>query len=116
MIGVVDVVADGDTEIDGTPEIGLTAKVEGVPQTDGTVLATLITIQGNPPGPVEVEFDGVIESLPKHWRHGVWLVSGRSVLVSSHTDVTGEPAVGQDVHVLGTQTDGVVHASEIVVQ
>ena len=120
VIGVVDVVADGDTEIVGTPEIGLMAKVEGVPQTDGTVLATVITIQENPPGPEEVEFEGIIESLPKHWQHGRWIVSEGdlewTVLVSTQTVVDGTPAEGKTVTVRGTQTDGVVHASEIVVQ
>ena len=96
------------------------ASGEGTPQTDGTVLATEITVEEDPPGPVEVEFDGVIERLPKHWRHGVWIVSEGDVQwrvhVTSQTVVTGTPEEEETVTVSGTQTGGVVHASEIEVQ
>jgi len=120
-IGVVNVVADLNTVIDGTPEIGLMARVEGLPQTDGSVLATVITVEEEPPGPQWVEFTGRIERLPKHWQHGVWIVSEGDVQwhvnVSSRTYMTGpDPEVGANVHVRGTQTGGVVHASEIEVQ
>ena len=115
-IGGVKVVADGNTVINGTPEMGLMATVEGEPQARGTVRATVITVEEEPPGPVEVEFDGFIERLPKHWRHGVWIVSGRSVHVTSRTNVPRDkPEVGANVHVVGTETGGIVHASEIVV-
>jgi len=85
------------------------------------VLATVITVEEEPPGPQWVEFTGRIERLPKHWQHGVWIVSEGDVQwhvnVSSRTHMTGpDPEVGANVHVRGTQTGGVVHASEIEVQ
>jgi len=120
-IGEVEVFADDDTEIKGTPEKGLMASGEGIPQTNGTVLAAVITVEEEPPGPVAIEFDGSIVRLPKHWQHGVWIVSDeegvqRHVLVSSRTQLPPEkPDVETNVHVVGTLTGGVVHASEIVV-
>ncbi len=121
LIGVVNVFADENTVINGTPAIGLMARVEGLPQTNGGVLATVITVEEEPPGPREIEFTGTIERLPKHWQHGVWIVVSeegveRQVLVSSRTQLPLEkPDVGTNVHVVGTETGGVVHASEIVV-
>ncbi|MFH1927890.1 MAG: hypothetical protein ABIK79_06930, partial [Chloroflexota bacterium] len=97
----------------------LMARVEGLPQTDGTVLATVITVEEAPPGPQEVEFTGTIERLPKHWQHGRWIVSEGDVQwhvnVTSQTVVTGTPAEEKPVTVLGTLIGGVVHASEIEV-
>ena len=117
LIGDLTVIADGDTEITGTPALGLQATGRGWPQPDGSVLALSIEVDEDPPPPEEVTFDGVIEKLPKRWRQGVWIVSGMRVHVTSRTVVTGpEPTVGATVHGTGRQAGDQIHASEIEVE
>jgi uncharacterized protein (TIGR03437 family) len=57
----------------------------------------------------EVEFDGVVQSRPAGGNPGVWLISGRSVLVDGSTDVDldrGEGRVGSCVEVEGRFVSG----------
>jgi len=116
-IGDLTVIADGDTEITGTPALGLMATGSGWPQPDGSVLATAITVEEVPPPPEEVPFEGIIERLPKRWRQGIWIVSGQRVHVTSRTVVTGsEPTVGATVHGMGREAGNQILASRIEVE
>lgn len=103
----------------GAVRVGATVKVEGTQRTDGSIDAKEIEVleadQEN-----EVEFTGVIQSLPNTPGFiGDWVVSGRIVHVTSSTRIDQEDGtvkVGVTVKVEGTQrTDGSVDAKEIEV-
>src|SRR5437870_988339 len=110
------------TQVDqenGALRVGATVKVEGTLRTDGSIdakeIEVLETGEAN-----EVEFTGVIQSLPNTPGFiGDWVVSGRIVHVTSATRIDqehGKVQVGVTVKVEGTQlTDGSVDAKEIEV-
>ncbi len=102
--------------------IGSLVEVEGVVQTDGTILATKIEVKSNIDNPtLFVNFRGVIEMLPNTPNFvGDWKVSGRTVKVTDQTRLNqerGKPAVGAFVEIAGTlNTDGSVNAQKIEVK
>ena len=105
------------TEIEtdgGSPAVGKTAEVEGRLNLDGSVSATEIEIKA----PQSFEFVGRVDQLPPTTGFiGDWVVSGRTVHVTSATmiDQTQKAlAVGVIVKVVGTlRTDGTVDAIRI---
>jgi len=98
VIGGRTVLVTADTKIMGTPELGAEARVEALIQADGTLLATKIKIENG--GPEEVEFSGVIESLPPTKSlFGPWTIGGRTVIVTPETDIEGTPALGKEAEV-----------------
>ncbi len=102
--------------------VGSLVEVEGVVQTDGTIVATRIEVKANLDNPtLFVNFRGVIEMLPNLTDFiGDWKVSGRTVKVTAQTRINqerGKPAVGVTVEVNGTlNTDGTVNAQKIEVR
>ncbi len=82
------------TEITGvTPQIGYIAAVKGDRYPDGHFIATHIDVQSVE----QVAFSGQVEAIQdNHWQ-----VMGHIVIVSKETVITGSPAVGDWVDVLG---------------
>ncbi len=110
----------------GPVAVGAYVGVKGWLQTDGSVNATKIETKSSPGGDTGedngyFEFYGTIESLPTTpgWT-GDWVVSGRTVHVTSMTRIEqehGPVAVNAYVEVKGRQqADGSVDASKIEVK
>jgi hypothetical protein len=101
------VIVTTTTRIEGPIAVGDFVKVEGIPQPDGTILATRIHLRE------EVKFTGLVEEiLPDGYR-----VSGRTVVVTDFTKVKGPIAIGDWVEVKGfLQADGRILAREIKVK
>ena len=91
------------TVVDGTPTLGATARVRGYGQRNGVVLATVISVIGQPPA---VEWTGRIERIPPTITiyppvyTGRWVVGGREVWATAETVVTGTPRIGVRAHVV----------------
>lgn len=101
------VVVTTTTRIEGSITVGAFVKVEGIPQPDGTILATHIRLQE------EVRFTGVVEAILSNG----YRVSGRTVVVTDLTKVKDPVAVGDWVEVKGfLQGDGSILAREIRVK
>jgi len=103
-----------ETQIDGDPEVGLPVKVEGLPQTDGSVMAVEIEVREEKKdrsGKIEVKAAiGVMGN-------GTWEIGGRIINITSETKIDGEPRVGRIAKVEGVvQTDGSIKALEIEVE
>ena len=102
--------------------VGSLVEVEGVVQTDGSIIATKIEFKGNfDPPTLYVTFRGTIETLPNTTNFvGDWKVSGRTVRVTDKTQISqdrGKIVVGALVEVSGTLlTDGVVNALKVSVR
>lgn len=121
------VVVDGSVEIDieGEPEIGNCILVEGTLTADGVVVVSRIRTDTSEapcgtgsPDAAEVEFKGVIGTLPvDDSLMGEWLVSGQVVIVDGATELEAENGpieVGACVEVHGRLTAaGAVEAREI---
>jgi len=105
------------TEIErdgGDPAVGKIAEIEGTLNNDGSVSATEIEIKAAN----TFEFRGRVDQLPSTTGFiGDWVVSGRTVHVTSATmiDQTEKPlAVGVFVKVVGTlRNDGTIDATKI---
>ena len=113
------------TEIEGSPAVSLTAKVEGIPQGPSSLLATKIEIKG--PGQEKVEFEGTIKSLtdtrPSQWAIYTEDLSPTGVIsvwVYSTTHIIDKKAplgVGSKVEVKAVrQEDGSLAALRIKVE
>jgi hypothetical protein len=101
---------------EGPLVVGALVEVEGVQLADGSILATKIEVEEN-----EVEFTGVIESLPGTASFiGNWRVGGRIVRVGTFTRIEqedGAVALGALVEVKGSLlADGSIAASKIEVK
>ena len=125
-IGGEIVVVDASTELrteDGPFVEGACAEVEGVRQEDGKVLAEKVKTEdgeecGLPDGEDdEVEFKGIIESLPADGVLGEWEIGGEIVVVDASTELETEdgPFVeGACAEVEGVrQEDGKVLAEKV---
>ena len=106
----------------GPLQVGACAKVEGWPQTDGSVLATSIESKemsecGNGTAGMKFEFVGLVESMPSGGTAGVWTIGGQAVTVVATTRLKTENGpfqVGACVEVKGYETNGgVKEATEI---
>jgi hypothetical protein len=102
--------------------IGTIVEVEGLAGASGVIVASKIEVVGDgtpapQPPPNELEITGTIESLPAGGLIGNWQVSGRTVIVTSSTELDAENgafAVGVTVKVEGSlDPSGNVLASEI---
>ena len=106
----------------GAPMVGSLVEVEGLAQTDGSIIATKIEVKSNIDNPtLFVSFRGVIESLPNTQNFiGDWKVSGRTVKVTDKTTIKQEDGavmVGAHVEVNGVlNLDGSVNAQKIEVR
>lgn len=103
------------------PGIGVTVKVEGIPQPDGSLTATEIETKDSESDDTHVEFRGTVESLPgTTGQIGDWQISGRTVHVTSSTRIKqeyGPVAIGSIVEVEGArQADGSVNAAKIEIE
>lgn len=102
--------------------VGSLVEVEGVVQTDGSIVATKIEFKGNiDPPTLYITFRGTIETLPNTTGFiGDWKVSGRTVRVTDKTQIgeeRGKVAVGASVEISGTLlTDGIVNALKVYVR
>ena len=107
---------------DGPVAVGAFVEIEGTMRADGSMDATKIEVKSNPAGgDGRDELKGTIQSLPNTRGFiGDWLVSGRTVHVTSATIINtehGAVAVGATVEVNGTQQpDGSINATRIEVQ
>lgn len=106
---------DGETKVLGGPAVGDAVGVLAKKLDDGTWLAVVIAktmLSG--PARTEVEFEGVVKSIPPGHPTGVWIVGETKVVMTARTVVRGAPKVGDTVEVEGLRNpDGVVQASKI---
>jgi hypothetical protein len=125
IVDAFSVTVTDTTEIEGSPAISLTAKVEGIPQGPNSLLATKIEIEEQEEE--ELEFEGVIESFtdtrPSRWTIctedlsptgviSVWVYSTTHII-----DEEGTLDVGSKVEVKAlTQGDGSLAALRIKVE
>ncbi|RMF30616.1 MAG: hypothetical protein D6759_11555 [Chloroflexi bacterium] len=119
-IGGITVTIGVSTTLDqehGPVVVGAWVEVEGWQQADGSVLAKEIATRRNPGEQEEVEFKGVIESLPAAPYVGVWRVSGISVTVNATTTINGTPALSRVVEVRANRAaDGSLTATKVEVK
>ena len=108
------VLVNGDTRIEGNPQVGDTVEVHAVQSAQG-LLATHIDKEGDAPPPQQppqgqhVELQGTVESVGP-----IWMISGQSVTVDANTRISGSPGVGDTVKVEAVkQADGSLLAIEI---
>ena len=103
-----------ETEIVGDPQVGVLVEVEGLPQPDGSIAAVKIEVsQAKEARPGKVELEGVIEVMGNE----TWEVGGRTVNITSDTEMKGQPLAGRVAKVKGVvQPDGTVVASEVEVE
>ncbi len=122
MVSGRTVTVTADTEIeqdDGQVVVGATVEVEGLVQTDGSVMAQEIEVESGPG--MEFKFTGTVEVLPDTMgRIGDWTVSGVVVHVTTTTRIEQDDApvaVGVTVEVKGAKrADGSVDAFKIEVE
>ncbi|MBI2866248.1 MAG: hypothetical protein HYX99_02665 [Chloroflexi bacterium] len=120
MVAGRTVTISNQTEVKGTLEVGVTVKVEGTLQSDGSILASKVEVlqrnqQRQQQKDEKGEFTGTIESLSADR----WLISGKQVVIDARTriEVKGILQVGATAKVEGTlQSDGSILASKIEVR
>ncbi len=110
----------------GTAMVGAYVEVEGIPQTDGSIIATKIEVKshsatgGGSDSEGYTKFYGIVESLPASGLIGDWVVSGRTVHVDAATRIDQEHGTvqpGVRVEVKGIQNaDTTVTAYKIEVK
>src|SRR5207248_550619 len=103
---------------EGSPAVGKSVEVEGVLQQDGSVNATDIEVRSDADSLSDFLFRGRVEQLPSTAGFvGDWVVSGRTIHVTSSTfiqTVEAPLAVGVPVKVIGTlRPDGTIDASKV---
>lgn len=97
------------THIEGQPAVGDTVEVEALKAADGTLTALNIERVGDGIGAHE-EFTGKVESKSAT----SWVISGKTVLITSMTKIEGDPAVGDTVKVEASKaSDGTLTALSI---
>jgi acetyltransferase-like isoleucine patch superfamily enzyme len=109
---------------EGLVAVGAFVEVKGTPRSDGSIDATEIEVERSAGAerPVPTfELDGTVEQLPATANLvGDWVVSGRTVHVTSTTQIrpsTSAVTVGTFVEIDGTlQTDNSVNASSVEVE
>jgi|GEM_PF-2820404 len=116
----VRVLAGTEIENDRGPvALGVCLKVEGRRQADGSVLAEEIEVRSAAGGCAsrsnrddddEAEFEGIVQNRPADPGLGLWLISGRTVIVDESTAVDFDDAddglVGSCVEVEGSFVEG----------
>ncbi len=126
-IGNRPVVVNAGTQIKeehGVVMVGAYVKVDGIPQADGTYLATQIEVTDSPGGETptpgtEDDIYGTVEVMPPG-RIGTWTVAGHTVQVTTSTVINereGTAQVGAYVEVRGQhQADGSTLATRVEVK
>lgn len=126
VIGGFNVAVDASTEIYSGLAVGSFAKAEGTLQADGSLLAREIKPaemdnggeddeddgdddHGTPMPGAKVEFKGVVESIGA----GLWVIGGRTVMVTAQTRIEGSPQVGDYVEVKAFAANNTLTASQI---
>ena len=125
MIGGFNVAVDASTEIYSGLAVGSFAKAKGTLQADGSLLAREIKPaemddngdgedgedddHGTPMPGAKVEFKGVVESIGA----GLWVIGGRTVMVTAQTRIEGSPQVGDYVEVKAFAANNTLTASQI---
>jgi propanediol utilization protein len=89
------VIVDADTVVEGTPGIGLIAKVKALVQPDDSLLAIKIGVEEEEEELEEVEIEGNIGDMPADapWL-GEWVIDGQTVIVDADTVIEGTPEIG----------------------
>ncbi|MDW8183894.1 MAG: DUF5666 domain-containing protein [Anaerolineae bacterium] len=112
-IAGIRVVVTATTQIDGPITVGTFVEVKGVFQPDGSVLAFRIRVERPKPAGGEIEFKGTVEAILSNG----YQVSGRTVVVTTTTQIDGPITVGTFVEVKGiVQPDGTVLALRIHIE
>jgi len=83
-----------ETRMDEGIEIGSRVLVRGTVQEGGRLLATDIQLLDEM---TRFEFTGLVERIEGR----VWTISGIAITIDAETEITGDPAVGDRVHVEG---------------
>ena len=125
VIGGFNVAVDASTEIYSGLAVGSFAKAKGTLQADGSLLAREIKPaemddngdgedgedddHGTPMPGAKVEFKGVVESIGA----GLWVIGGRTVMVTAQTRIEGSPQVGDYVEVKAFAANNTLTASQI---
>ncbi|HET7091317.1 MAG TPA: DUF5666 domain-containing protein, partial [Anaerolineae bacterium] len=100
---------DDETDIEDGIAVHDLVRVEGVIQSDGTLLAERIRLVETEDG-MPFEFVGVVESTGDE----TWTISGVEIAIGDHTEIKGDPQVGDIVKVEGhILADGTWLADEI---
>lgn len=86
VVGGQQVLIAPDTQIEGTPVVGATARVQADQYADGRLVARHITVDSLQ----VVQFEGVIQTI----QSDRWVVAGQEVLIGSETSIEGDPVVG----------------------
>jgi len=138
IVGTTTVHVNSASAIDdgsATPALGNCAQVRGYPQVDGSFLAVKVEVKSAPCGPIsddddstsDVDFVGLVKSLPSGGTTGDWVVSTHTAVgattitlhVTTETLIDtklGKLAVGARVQVKGTlEDDGSVTAERVKV-
>jgi hypothetical protein len=120
MIGDYTVIVRGNALLEGEPQVGATAHVQGVAQRDEVVLAEVIKVmdtaqrptitverpQITVPAPTipqvsRVEVEGEIREMEEE----TWLVDDQVVNITPETVIVGTPNLGANVRVIGLNED-----------
>lgn len=131
VIGGFNVAVNASTELYTGLAVGSFAKAEGTLQADGSLLAREIKPaemdddggddsnddsdddsdddHGTPMPGTKVEFKGVVESIST----GLWVIGGRTVVVTAQTRIEGSPQVGDYVEVKAYAANNTLTASQI---
>ncbi len=99
-----------EADIEGDPEVGLEAEVEGT-VVDGIIVASEVEIKEAE----ELEFEGTIKAIAgDNW---TMTIDGVDWEVDvSEADIEGDPEVGLEAEVEGTVVDGIIVASEVEIK
>ncbi len=112
------VLVDRHTVIIGRPAVGLKAKVRarevpiGIDDADASPHLVALTITVQNAELEKEEWTGIIEFLPPQVATaasrstGLWVVGGRSVLVTKETEIVGTPRIGFSAHVWALRQPG----------
>jgi DNA-directed RNA polymerase specialized sigma24 family protein len=113
-VGMYSVNITSETEISGTPRIGLAVKIIGQLQPDGSVIAgEIFAREDKEIDQGTTEITAVIEVMGS----GTWRVGGRVINITSETGIIGEPRVGYVAKVVGVAlSDGSMTALTVRIQ
>ena len=94
------------TVIHGTPVVSATAEVQAIRKSDGSLWAVQIEVQKPEVEQERVEFKGVISAFSSTQ----WTVGGKTVLISTTTQISGTPQVGLIAEVQAIKTGSTLTA------
>lgn len=101
----------------GLAVVGATVHVSGWDILGQIVAGDIAVLQSPDTGGSYVRFGGLIEALPASGTTGEWKVGGKTIVVTSQTQLFGTPQVGQPAGVEGIQrADGSIVATAIRVR